>query len=530
MIPVQYTLANQAGLTCTLSVSFSVDGGATYQPASSGPGGDGISDLTSSPTGTAHMFAWNSLVDGVALGTAVGTVRLQFTPADTAPGATSVTANFTVDNSADTAPSVSITTPTGTQGGLVSIAYTLTDAEADPCSLQATFSTNGGTSFAAATQGPGGDGFVNLPSSPAGGTAHVFLWNSVADGVAPAGVNSTVQIRLLLSDGKPGTAVSTGNFSVDNTGRSSGSSLGGAYPIQVNPTSLSDWATAVGTDGVSLWTVGFVNFDLESESGADSSWRLEKRSLQTGALAAGFGSGGSVTVNPGPGLDFPFKVIVNGAYVYVLGAQETGLKSQSFVLRIEKRSAVTGALVSSFGSGGVVLTSSPMGQDGVPLPWTMAMDGSFLYIAGPQTLSATDSEWWIEKRDKSTGQRVSSFGIGGVLEENPTSQIDGCFAIVIDSSSLWLVGTEGVDGTSTSNSRIRIEKRNLLDGSLVSGFGAAGVVIVDAGPGDDLGEDAASDGSYLYTYSRVETSLSSGLFHSRIEKRNLVTGALSGAA
>src|SRR5579859_2942015 len=95
---------------------------------------------------------------------------------------------------------------------------------------------------------------------------------------------------------------------------------------------------------------------------------------------------------------------------------------------------------------------------------------------------------------------------------------------------MWLVGTEGVDRTSSSNGRIRIEKRSLQDGSLVTGFGAGGVVVVDPGPGDDLGEDAASDGTSLYTYSRVETSAGSGLFHSRLEKRSLLTGALGGAA
>jgi hypothetical protein len=530
VIALNYTLSNPAGFTCTLAVSFSVDGGATFKPATPGPGGDGTADLASSAAGTARVFDWNSLADGVALGAPVGTVRIRLTPADTAPGTSSTTANFTVDNSADTPPSASMTTPSGTQGGLVPIAYSLIDAESDPCSLQVLFSIDGGTSFAAATQGPGGDGIVDLPSSPAGGTAHGFLWNSVADGVAPSGVNAAVQIRLLPADGRPGAATTTGSFAVDNSGRSSGASFGGAYPLQVNSTSHSDWATAMATDGQSLWTVGFENFDFESPSGADSTWRLEKRTIQTGALVGGFGAGGFVSVNPGPGLDLPFKVIQSGAYVYVLGAQETGLKSQSFILRIEKRSALTGALINSFGSGGVVLTSSTAGQDGVPLPWTMALDGSFMYIAGPQSLSAADSGWRIEKRDKTTGQRVASFGIAGVVDENPTGQIDGCFAIVIDSSSMWLVGAEGVDGTSSSNGRIRIEKRTLLDGSLVTGFGTGGSVIVDAGPGDDLGEDAVSDGSYLYTYSRVETSAGSGLFHSRIEKRNLVTGALSGTA
>src|SRR5579859_7900259 len=131
VILISYSLKDPAALTCTLTVAYSVDGGVTFQPASSGPGGDGTTDLVSSPGGTARVFAWNSLADGVALGAAIG-VRMRFTPVDTAPGAPSLTATFMVDNSADAAPSVSIQTPSGTQGGLVAISYSLIDAESDP--------------------------------------------------------------------------------------------------------------------------------------------------------------------------------------------------------------------------------------------------------------------------------------------------------------------------------------------------------------------------------------------------------------
>src|SRR5262249_40038575 len=154
-------------------------------------------------------------------------------------------------------------------------------------------------------------------------TAHVFLWNSVSDAVAPSGVNAAVQIRLRPGDGQLGAAATTPNFSVDNTGKTKGAGLGGVYPIRVNSTSRSDWATSVASDGPSIYTIGFEDFDFEATSGADTTWRLEKRTLLTGALVPGFGSGGVVTANPGAGLDLPFKVLCDGANLFVLAAQET---------------------------------------------------------------------------------------------------------------------------------------------------------------------------------------------------------------
>jgi hypothetical protein len=471
------------------------------------------------------VFSWNSLVDAVGTGSSNPNVRIRITPTDTTASVIpATTANFIVDNTGNTPPSLAITPPAGTQSGLILVSYSLTDAESDPCSLQASFSPDGGATFSPATPGPGGDGMSGLASSP-GGTAHTFLWNSVADAVALGGANGTVQVRLQPSDGSPGVAATTANFSVDNTGKSSGSSLGGAYPIQVNGSSVSDWATSVATDGVSLYVFGFEAFDFESTSGADSRWSLRKFLIATGAPVPAFGTSGTLSGNPGPGVDMPFKVVVNGGSLFLLIAQETLAGSRSFVLRIEKRDAVTGSLVAAFGSGGSLTTSAPASFDGIPLPWTMALDGSFLYVAGSQQVSATDSQWRIEKRDRTTGQLISGFGTGGRVDENPTGSADGCFSIVLGAASMWLVGTEGVDGTSVSNGRIRIEKRKLLDGSLDSGFGTVGIVTVDPGLGDDIGEDAVSDGTSLIVYSRVETGAGTGIFNSRIEKRDLGTGA-----
>jgi hypothetical protein len=525
IVAVHYSLSDVSGTAVTITVEYSVNGGGTFQPASVGPGGEGTAGLScSAKPGTSHTFLWNSQVDGVGLAAASPAVQIRITPRNTIPGTPGVTASFTVDNSTHTPPSAALTTP-GSSSALVSLSYTLTDAESDPCSIAVEFSTDAGATFAPATAGPGGDGMTFLASSP-GGSAHVFLWNSVTDGVGLAGAATQVRLRLQPNDGKTGAKASTANFSVDNTGASGGTSVGGAYPVQVNSTGTSDWATATATDGVSLYTAGFEGFDFTAVSGADSTWRLEKRTLATGALVPLFGSAGAVSENPGPGLDVPFKVLIDGSYLFVVGAQESALGSRSFTLRVEKRRTSDGSLVAAFGTAGILTGPAVGTADGIPFPWALAADGSFLYLAGTAPETTTDLKWRIEKRDKLTGALIPGFGSGGGVEDNPTGAVDGCFGIVIDASSMWLVGADSVDAAAASDGQIRIEKRSLADGSPAAGFGTAGVITINAGPGDDLAEDVVSDGTSLYIYSRVETAASSGLFNRRLEKRSLVDGSL----
>jgi len=119
------------------------------------------------------------------------------------------------DDSQNTRPSASVTTPSDTKSGDISIAYTLSDAQSDSCSIQAQYSTNDGATWSTATGGPGGEGVSGLSSSPSG-VPHVWVWNSTADlGMT---LNSNVQIRITPSDaGGPGTGGTTNSFTVDNT-------------------------------------------------------------------------------------------------------------------------------------------------------------------------------------------------------------------------------------------------------------------------------------------------------------------------
>ena len=48
-----------------------------------------------------------------------------------------------------------VTTPVGTQSGVVPITYALTDAESDACSILVEYSPNGGTDWYGATARPG---------------------------------------------------------------------------------------------------------------------------------------------------------------------------------------------------------------------------------------------------------------------------------------------------------------------------------------------------------------------------------------
>ncbi|MCZ6689333.1 MAG: IPT/TIG domain-containing protein [Planctomycetota bacterium] len=102
------------------------------------------------------------------------------------------------------------------QGGNVIVSYDLVDPESDISSIAVGFSTDSGVTFGPATSAAGGDGITGLATSP-GGTPHIFLWNSVADGVGLTAPETAVQFRIVPSDVASGTAGISGDFEVDNS-------------------------------------------------------------------------------------------------------------------------------------------------------------------------------------------------------------------------------------------------------------------------------------------------------------------------
>jgi hypothetical protein len=157
------------------------------------------------------------------------------------------------------------------------------------------------------------------------------------------------------------------------------------------------------------------------------------------------------------------------------------------------------------------------------LPWTLAVDGSFLYIAGPQKCPPPTRQWRIEKRDKGTGSSSRASASTGGSDENPTSDRRRLLQHRDRSDVEWLVAPRTPHARRPPNGRIRIEKRKLLDGALEAVSGTGGVVTVDAAPAT-ITERTRSARHVHYVFSRVETALAPGL-QRRIEKRDLATGA-----
>ena len=88
----------------------------------------------------------------------------------------------------------------------------------------------------------------------------------------------------------------------------------------------ADEATVLVVDGNALYVAGMVRTSAPE-------WRIEKRSLDSGALVPGFGAGGAVTSAPGVLIDAVTVLAVDGASLFVAGMDHaTGGR-----WRVEKR-------------------------------------------------------------------------------------------------------------------------------------------------------------------------------------------------
>jgi hypothetical protein len=348
-------------------------------------------------------------------------------------------------------------------------------------------------------------------------------------------------------------------------GTSSGSSapppLLAGWTQTSNPSSNYDRITSLVADDNYLYIAGW-----DSSLGeTNAQWRIEKRAKASGNLVSVFGNNGVITSNPSISADVSSTITIDADYLYIGGSDSTPGNSG----RIEKRAKTNGALVSAFGNNGVITSNVSI---------SIIADADYLYIAeGDGSLGAGNSQCRIEKRSKISGNLVSAFGNNGVITINPSPDNDGIedmtadnaylyitihdeapplaldvqwhiekrsktdgslvwvvtfnptdfyvdkgTAIIEDSDYLYIGGYEnaGVDNN------LRIEKRAKADGNLVSAFGDNGVIIYDPGPSFDWISDITVDTDYLYLVGY------SALFSNsewRIEKRSKTNGALVSA-
>ena len=114
--------------------------------------------------------------------------------------------------SGDTVPEASVTEYYGD----IIFTYKLLNYASGTSSIEVQFSEDGGSSWATATKGTGGDAKTALTSSPMGVT-HTFHWASYTDaGDSEYQTDARIRIRALDQHGDPGSYVSTADFTVNN--------------------------------------------------------------------------------------------------------------------------------------------------------------------------------------------------------------------------------------------------------------------------------------------------------------------------
>ncbi|MDB4278614.1 hypothetical protein N9917_03350 [Deltaproteobacteria bacterium] len=226
---------------------------------------------------------------------------------------------------------------------------------------------------------------------------------------------------------------------------------------------------------------GLVEVDVESSagecSGCQTTWENLLNTLNeiidTCEPATCDGTGGTggtpgfpIRENPSSGPDNATSIVVEGDYIYVAGSDSVPGNSQ---WRIEKRDKSTGALVAAFNSGGVIQSNPGIGEDSA---LAIALDGPHLYIVGSDTEPGqVQFQWRVEKRNKSDGALVTAFAQDGVVQSDPSEDSDVARAIVVDGDHIYVAGLDGSpDLPLPGNNQWRIEKRDKNTGALVTMF------------------------------------------------------------
>jgi hypothetical protein len=177
--------------------------------------------------------------------------------------------------------------------------------------------------------------------------------------------------------------------------------------------------------------------------------------------------------NPTLNWDVPRAIVADATALYVAGGD--GANGSGYDRwRIEKRAASDAALVTAFGTGGVVTTSAAAST-----ARALALAGGSLYVVGDESYA-----WKIEKRDQQTAALQSGFGTGGVV----TSGSGEAHAVVLTGADLIVSGSEGF-------SSWRLERRNATTGALIY---SVVETFPDVGCGPQAAFSAAVDGAFVY--------------------------------
>ena len=211
-----YTISIGSSVTITTSGLATGTEGVPYSDALAATGGQ--PPYTWAVTSGSLPAGVTLAPDGVLGGTptAPGLASFTVTVTDSQASPSTDSAALTIQIFAagpNNPPIVSLGIGLGPHRGLVEMVYKLLDDESDPATITIEYSTDGGSTFAPATSGPGGQGLgphVTMPTT----LVYMFQWNSTVD--LPGTLESNVVLRLTAFDAQPGTPDLSGVITIDN--------------------------------------------------------------------------------------------------------------------------------------------------------------------------------------------------------------------------------------------------------------------------------------------------------------------------
>ena len=297
------------------------------------------------------------------------------------------------------------------------------------------------------------------------------------------------------------------------------------WSIQSMPsTTVINEVRGIAKAGNNVYTVGY-----DTKPGGNEEWRIEIRTAATGSIVATFVSGATTTLG-----DAKANAIVTdptSSSIFVVGYDT--YVGNLFEWRIEKRDLTTGLTVSTFGTNGVITSST--GSDAVAYAVATGPTATYdttpsLYIAGYSTTAGGDLEWRIEKRNIVTGLSVTAFGNNGVVTnslDTPSPGLEAiAYGIAVGANALYVAGYDTKDVGVRS---WRIEMRDLATG--------ASITTIRSLPTNSYGCDAEINGitvdqnsmyviGYDFNGDCMSANTNSFNYEWLIEKRNLLTGDL----
>jgi hypothetical protein len=219
-------------------------------------------------------------------------------------------------------------------------------------------------------------------------------------------------------------------------------------------------------------------------------WNMQKMRASDAALCTAancgtlFGTAGTYSSDPTTRDDQILALQVDSAAgaIYIGGYEQDSTNSKQW--RIEKITLDTGTLVSAFGgsgcatnvAGAICQKFTTNGEDKI---FSMELDGSggYLYVLGIKDEAGTNSEWRVQKRNRSDGSLVSAWASSGTASVNPSVNKDPPASLVIDVERGLLWATGGDRTLSTTNMQWYFIQLNLDTGTtwLAAQDTAAGV-------------------------------------------------------